>query len=116
MTRMQRAMVIETMNGTIDPVVSQLMDTNVRYMNMLNQMYENSSAEVLRQSRITRSDGTVEEHTQFSNPKSGGIMEKLFSSLAAKPDESKETVIDVDATVVDEPKQKNERYQNLEDE
>jgi hypothetical protein len=91
MVRMQRAMIMETMNGTIDPVVSQLMDTNVRYMNMLNQLYENSNAEVLRQSRIVRADGTVEENTQLQNPRGGGIMEKLFSSLAVSKDTAETT-------------------------
>lgn len=112
MTRMQRAMIMEVMNGTIDPVVSQLMDTNVRYMQMLNQLYENSNAEILRQSRIVRSDGTVEEHTQVQNPQSGGIMEKLFSSLAqgnSKDEDTMEDVIDIT------PGEKNERYQNIEE-
>lgn len=116
MTRMQRAMIMEVMNGTIDPVVSQLMDTNVRYMQMLNQLYENSSAEILRQSRIVRSDGTVEEHTQVQNPQSGGIMEKLFSSLAQSSSKDDEEDI-VEADVIDvTPKEKNERYQNIEEE
>lgn len=115
MVRMQRAMIMEVMNGTIDPVVSQLMDTNVRYMQMLNQLYENSSAEILRQSRIVRSDGTVEEHTQVQNPQSGGIMEKLFSSLAQNNSKDDEDDI-VEADVIDvTPKEKNERYQNIEE-
>lgn len=115
MTRMQRAMIMEVMNGTIDPVVSQLMDTNVRYMQMLNQLYENSNAEILRQSRIVRSDGTVEEHTQVQNPQSGGIMEKLFSSLAQGSQKDDEDIIEADVIDVT-PKEKNERYQNIEEE
>lgn len=115
MVRMQRAMIIETMNGTIDTVVSQLMDTNIRYMDMLNKMYENSSAEVLRQSRVIRGDGTVEESVQIQNPQSGGIMEKLFSSLAQKPTQDDE-VIEADVVEVQgEEKKKNARYENLEE-
>lgn len=114
MVRMQRAMIMETMNGTIDPVVSQLMDTNIRYMNMLNQLYAQSNAEVLRQSRVIRSDGSVEESVHIQNPQSGGIMEKLFSSLANSPQKDEDIV---EAEVIDvTPKEKNERYQNLEEE
>ena len=114
MVRMQRAMIMETMNGTIDPVVSQLMDTNIRYMNMLNQLYEQSNAEVLRQSRVIRSDGSVEESVHIQNPHSGGIMEKLFSSLANSPQKDEDII---DAEVIDvTPKEKNERYTNLEEE
>ena len=114
MVRMQRAMIMETMNGTIDPVVSQLMDTNIRYMNMLNQLYAQSNAEVLRQSRVIRSDGSVEESVHIQNPQSGGIMEKLFSSLANSPQKDEDIV---EAEVIDvTPKEKNERYQNIEEE
>lgn len=113
MVRMQRAMIMETMNGTIDPVVSQLMDTNIRYMNMLNQLYAQGSAEVLRQSRVIRSDGSVEESVHIQNPQSGGIMEKLFSSLAHSPQKDEDII---EAEVIDvTPKEKNERYQNLEE-
>lgn len=115
MVRMQRAMIMETMNGTIDPIVSQLMDTNVRYMQMLNNLYENSSAEVLRQSRIIRSDGTIEEHTQMQNPQSGGIMEKLFGSMISRPPTPDDEDF-IEADVIDvTPKEKNERYTNVED-
>ena len=81
MERMQRAMISETLNGVIDPVTTSLMDQNIRYMNMLKQMYESSNAEVLRQSRVVRSDGSFEETTQVTNPQSGGILEKLFGNM-----------------------------------
>ena len=83
MQRMQKSMIMETINGSIDPTTTQLMETNVRYLNMLRSMYENGSAEVLKQTRIVRSDGTTEETTSITNPQSGGIMEKLFSSLSS---------------------------------
>lgn len=113
MTRMQRAMIMETMNGTIDPVVSQLMDTNIRYMDMLNRLYENSSAAVLQQTRVVKADGSVEEHTSLSaNPQSGGIMEMLLSKMMASPSKeegetNEESVTDVENHA---EKQKNERY------
>jgi hypothetical protein len=85
MERMQRAMINETLNGVIDPTTTSLMDQNIRYMNMLKQMYENSSAEVLRQSRVIRNDGTLEETTQVVNPQSGGILEKIFGGMNEPP-------------------------------
>ena len=101
MSRMQKAMIMETLNGTIDPTVTGLMDTNIRYMQMLKQMYENGSPEVLRQTKVVRADGTQETTTSITNPQGGGIMEKLLGSLMQKPEEPKEEekeVIDVAPT------------------
>lgn len=107
MARMQRAMIMEVMNGTIDPVTSQLMDTNIRYMQMLKQMYEFGSPEVLRQTHIIRADGSEEKTTSITNPQSGGILERLFGGMT-KDDSPKETVIEAEAEeVVGTP---NERY------
>ena len=92
MQRMQKSMIMETINGTVDPVTTQLMEANIRYLNMLRSMYENGSAEVLKQTRIVRSDGTTEETTSITNPQSGGIMEKLFSSLSNKGDNNTQVV------------------------
>lgn len=80
MERMQKAMIFETLNGTLDGSVSSLMDTNIRYMQMLKQMYDNASAETLRQTRVVRADGSMEETTHISNPQSGGILERLFGN------------------------------------
>ena len=89
MTRMQKSMIMETINGTIDPVTTQLMDQNIRYMNMLKQMYECGSPEVLRQTKVLRADGSEETTVSVTNPQSGGIMEKLFGSMmsSSKKDE-----------------------------
>lgn len=100
MQRMQRAMVLETVTGAIDSNVSSLMDTNMRYLQMLRQMYENGSAEVLKQTKVVRADGSEETTTSITNPQSGGIMEKLFGSMMAsrpQPEEPQpeENVIEV---------------------
>lgn len=92
MVRMQKAMIMETLNGTIDPTVSGLMESNIRYMNMLKSMYENGSAEVLKQTKVIKADGTEETTTSITNPQSGGIMEKLFGSLMDKSEPEKEIV------------------------
>lgn len=94
MVRMQKAMIMETLNGTIDPTVSGLMESNIRYMNMLKSMYENGSAEVLKQTKVVKADGTEETTTSITNPQSGGIMEKLFSGLI-KNDEPDKEIVDI---------------------
>lgn len=111
MARMQRAMIMEVMNGTIDPVTSQLMDTNIRYMQMLKQMYEFGSPEVLRQTHIIRADGSEEKTTSITNPQSGGILERLFGGMA-KDDTPKDNVVEAEAEVVGTP---NERYKDIEE-
>lgn len=112
MARMQRAMIMEVMNGTIDPVTSQLMDTNIRYMQMLKQMYEFGSPEVLRQTHIIRADGSEEKTTSITNPQSGGILEKLFSMNVGKATEEERIIDAEEAEIVRTP---NERYEVEED-
>ena len=112
MARMQRAMIMEVMNGTIDPVTSQLMDTNIRYMQMLKQMYELGSPEVLRQTHIIRADGSEEKTTSITNPQSGGILEKLFSMNVGKATEEERIIDAEEAEIVKTP---NERYEVEED-
>lgn len=109
MARMQRAMVMEVLNGTVDNTVTAFIDQNMRLMNMLKQMYEASSNEVLRQSRVVRSDGSFEETTQITNPQSQGILEKLFNMNSPSRDED---VVEVEDN---EPKKKNSRYENLDE-
>ena len=100
MARMQKAMIMETINGNIDPTVSCLMDTNIKYMQMLKSLYENGSSEVLKQTRVVRSDGSEETTTSITNPQSGGIMEKLFSNIMNKEEvkEAEKEVIDLPPT------------------
>ena len=107
LTRMQRAMVMEVLNGTVDPQVTAFIDQNMRLMNMLKQMYEFGSSEVLRQTRVVRADGSREETTQITNPQSGGILEKLFGNLTSP--QKDDNIVDAD------PPKKNARYQNLEE-
>ena len=109
MTRMQRAMVMEVLNGTIDPQVTAFIDQNMRLMTMLKQMYECGSAEVLKQTRVVKADGTREETTQITNPQSGGILEKLFGNMTGAPKEN-------EPEVKDAPINKNPRYANIEEE
>lgn len=92
MARMQRAMMAEVQNGGVpDPQVSQLMTQNMSMMNQLMNMYERSGSEVLRQTRVVRSDGSQETNTIIQNPQNGGILEQLFSNV-----ENKKKIIDDD--------------------
>lgn len=112
MTRMQRAMVMEVLNGTVDPQVTGFIEQNMRLMMNLKQLYEFGSPEVLRQTRIVRADGSREETTQITNPQGGGILERLFGNLTENP---KDDTI-VEAEVVSEQPKKNPRYENIEEE
>lgn len=106
MSRMQRAMIMETLSGGFDPVVTQLMDTNIRYMQMLKQMYEVGSPEVLRQTKVIRADGSAEETTTLTNPQSGGIMEKLFGKMMqSQPNE--ENIVEVTSNESEDSKTNN---------
>jgi hypothetical protein len=92
MARMQRAMMAEVQNGGVpDPQVSQLMTQNMSMMNQLMNMYERSGSEVLRQTKVVRSDGSQETNTIIQNPQNGGILEQLFSNV-----ENKKKIIDDD--------------------
>lgn len=89
MVRLQRAMVAETLNGGIpDPAVSVLMNQSMSYLSSLQKMYEVGSREVVKQTKVLRSDGTQEMTTQVMNPTQGtGILEKIFGNMGeTKPD------------------------------
>ena len=95
--RLQRAMIFEQLSGGTDPVVTTLMDNTIKNLMMLKDLYTYSSTEVLRQTKVIRSDGTTENTIQVSNPQEGGVLAKLFGDLSQK-EESKEEpeTIDVD--------------------
>lgn len=97
MIRLQRAMVVETMNGGLpDPNVSQLMNQSMTLMAQMQRLYENGSQEVLKQTKIVRSDGTQEMTTQVSNPQQGGILERIFGDMGSnKNDKDDKEVIDI---------------------
>lgn len=89
LTRMQRAMIMEVIQGTVDPAVTSFIDQNTRLLTILTQLYNSGSPEVMRQTRIVRADGTREETTQVTNPQEGGILEKLFSNMGREEEAPK---------------------------
>ena len=84
LTRLQRGMMTETMNGGIpDPNVTGMMNQTMGLLTQLQRMYETGSQEVIRQTKIMRADGTQEMTTQVSNPQAGGILEKIFGDMGS---------------------------------
>ena len=95
--RLQRTMMFEIMEGGLpDPNVSSMMDQSMRYLAQLKSMYENGNTEVLQQTKILRSDGTQEMHTQVTNPQRGGILEKIFGDLGTKDESDSDNIVDSD--------------------
>ena len=90
--RLQRGMLTEVMNGGLpDASVTGMMNQSMGYLAQLQRMYECGSQEVIRQTKVLRSDGTQEMTTQVSNPQSGGILEKIFGDMGSSSDDDKET-------------------------
>lgn len=82
LVRLQRGMLTEVMEGGLpDPNVSNMMNQSMALLSQLQRVYECGSQEVIRQTRILRSDGTQEMTTQVSNPQAGGILEKIFGDM-----------------------------------
>ena len=100
-------MMFEMMEGGLpDGSVTGMMDQSMRYLAQLKSLYDNGNSEVLRQTKIVRSDGSEEMTTQVTNPQSGGILEKIFGNLGnSQEDDSKEDSIDQDLNVVEEDSQ-----------
>lgn len=97
LTRLQRGMLTETMNGGLpDPNVSNMMNQTMGLLTQLQRMYECGSQEVIRQTKIMRADGTQEMTTQVSNPQTGGILAQIFGDMGASKEEKEENVINVE--------------------
>lgn len=96
LVRLQRAMLTETMNGGLpDPAVSQMMNQAMGLMTQMQRMYEVGSQEVIRQTKIMRSDGTQETTTQVSNPQAGGILERIFGNMTPTEEREDDVVVEV---------------------
>ena len=110
--RMQKAMLMETINGTQDAGVSFMMNQNMAFLKDMAKLYEASGNDFLRYTRVTKPDGSFEESAVLKNPQSGSILEKLFSADLKSKDgkEEIEEVIEVQAEKTVSP-----LYQNLED-
>ena len=81
--RMQRAMVHEVMSGGhINNEVSQLINQNVSLIKELKSLYQSSSPELLRQTRVVRADGSTVEETSLSG--GGGVLAQLMVSMMNK--------------------------------
>ncbi|MBO8161101.1 MAG: hypothetical protein H0Z24_05645 [Thermosipho sp. (in: Bacteria)] len=108
--RMQRVALFEILDGGMpDGNLTAMIDQNMRLLKLLKDMYQYGNPEVLKQTKIKRADGTEETIVQVSNPRGGGILEKLFSQTVNKSNNNnkeeetnpkskidKENAIDVD--------------------
>jgi hypothetical protein len=76
LSRMQRAMVVEQMTGTVDANVTNFIQQNMQLLDKLARI--NDAAPVVRQTRILTPNGVQTMSTEIRNPTSGGVLEKLF--------------------------------------
>ena len=85
--RLQRMMLMEQLNGGIaDATVDRLMDTNMKYLQMMKEL-DSGSRVVAQQRVVIKDDGTTETVTSVtSNPVAGGILSKLFAQPSSKED------------------------------
>ena len=101
--RMQRVAMFEILDGGMpDGNLTNFISQNMQLINSLMQMYEGASSEVLRHTKVIRADGSQEESTQLTNPRGGGILEKLFMQRTEpekEEEERKEKVINPRYTV-----------------
>jgi hypothetical protein len=95
LSRLQIAMLMERINGGLDDDVTNLINQNMNILGNLNRMYESQAEEVLSQTRIMRSDGTLQQTTAYKNPRSGGILEQIFGASDNK-NTGKDTVDEID--------------------
>ena len=100
LVRMQRAMVMEVVNGVSDPQVTSFIDQNMRLLNNLMQMRQMGQPTMIHQVQSVRSDGTKETTVRMSggiatNPQNGGILAKLFE-MDNEPKKAEGEVIDVE--------------------
>lgn len=103
--RLQRGMLFEMMEGGLpDQAVTNMMNQTMGYLNQLRTLYDNGSAEVLKQTKIIRSDGTEETTTQVTNPQRGGILEKIFGDMSDEEPPKEEDIVEIKLDEEEEPK------------
>lgn len=100
-TRMQKAMVMEMVNGTIDTDVTNLINQNMGILQTIFK-FQNSKDPLLTQKRVTSVDGTVAETTVLHNPTGGGIMEQLMQSVMKPKTVKEDDIIEADFDEVDD--------------
>ncbi len=95
LARLQKGMVQEMMGGGMpDPLVTQMMQQSMNYLQQMQRLYEMASPEVLRQTKVVRADGSQETTTEVTNPQRGGVLEKIFGNMGADSNQ-KDDIVDV---------------------
>lgn len=84
MERMQRVAIFEMLDGGMpDSTLTNMIDQNMRLLQQMRDVQ--NSQEVVRQTRVMRADGTMEQTTQVSSNAPGGVMEMLMKQMMNKP-------------------------------
>ena len=101
LARLQKGMIQEMLGGGMpDPLVTQMMQQSMGYLQQMQKLYDISSPETLRQTKVVKADGTEETTTEVTNPQAGGILSQIFGDMGANKKEAKEDddIIDVTTT------------------
>lgn len=103
LSRMQRVAIFEMLDGGMpDGNLTALIDQNMRLLATIQKMYMHAP-EVLRKTQVVRADGTQETTVEYSNPRGGGILEKLFGGMGSnesseEKEENKDDIIEGEIT------------------
>ena len=105
LARMQRAMVVETMEGGVpDPAVSSMIQQNMNLLNAMNNLYAQSGKNIAQYTKTVKADGSVEETAQVNSKGGSSILDKLFSSMNKGKEEPKdENIKDAGGDEPEEP-------------
>lgn len=102
LSRMQKAMLFETMDGGMPTAeVTGLIDQNMRLLEKMKALQDTAPKTILSQRRVIKEDGSEETVTEMSvNPQEGGILSKIFGASESKEESKKDTKI-VEAEIIE---------------
>ena len=81
LSRLQRQAIFEVLDGGMaDATVTQLLDQNIKLLNLLQQIGQQQRAVIAQKKTVVTEDGKMETiETIQANPDQGGILAKMFS-------------------------------------
>lgn len=81
--RMQRAMMFEQLDGGVpDPVVTDLIERNMKYMNRLQDMASYGRQIHVERKVVTEEGKTETTETIRANPQQGGLLSQIFGGMS----------------------------------
>ena len=98
LSRMQKAMLFETMDGGMPTgEVTGLIDQNMRLLEKIKNLQDTSPKTVLSQRRVVKEDGTQEVVTEMNVNPQGGILSKIFGVQEDdKEDKEKDDIVEAE--------------------